>query len=269
MKRVLLLLVVILIARDANSQETPLVNAPPPPSPSEAVSVIEAVRNGAVQYTANLPNFICAETIRRQEQPRNSRSWKALDTLVLEVTFSQGDDVPKLISINGKSTSKKLNEVGGFTSAGDFGRTLHMIFNPKSEAKFMWERWTELRGRPTQVFSYSIDKIHSEYHMTFKTGSKKGDDVFAWHGLVYVDRDTQRVMRLTHVIEGLPSDWPMSASSGDLDYDFMEIEGKQILLPVRATAELSWREGPQHRRNLMEFTNYHQFSTETTIRFEK
>jgi hypothetical protein len=269
MKRVFLILVAILLARDAHSQETALLNAPPSPSPSDQASIIEAARDLSVQYTANLPNFICTETIRRQEQSWNSRSWKAVDTLVLEVTFSDGADVPKMVSINGKSTSKTLNNVGGFTSTGDFGRTLHMIFNPKSEAKFQWERWTALRSRPTHVFSYSIDKAHSEYNVSFRMDSKdKRNDVFAWHGLVYVDHETRRVMRLTHETEGMPSDWPMSAVSGELDYDFMEFEGKQILLPVRAVAGVAWREGRQ-QRNLMEFSKYHRFTTETIIRFEK
>jgi hypothetical protein len=185
------------------------------------------------------------------------------------VTFSGGEDVPKMVSINGKTTSKTLKDVGGFTSTGDFGRTLHMIFNPKSETKFQWERWTALRGRPTHIFSYSIDKAHSEYNVSFKTDSNnKGDDVFAWHGLVYVDDETRQVMRLTHETEGIPNTWPMSAVSGELDYDFAQLEGKRILLPLRAVAGVAWRDGRQ-RRNLMDFSKYRQFSTETTIRFEK
>jgi hypothetical protein len=267
-KRVVLILFVILFVQAAGAQETQLLNAPAPPSLGEQAMLIEAVRNVAVQYTANLPNFICTETVRRQELPKDSRSWKAVDTIALEVTFSDGADVPRVVSINGKSTKKKLNEVGGFTSSGDFGRTLHMIFNPKSEAKFQWERWTELRGRTTHVFSYSIDKEHSEYHVGFKDGSRSKNDFFAWHGLVYVDRETQTVMRLTHETEGIPADWTISASRGELDYDFTEIEGKRILLPVRGVAGASWNNGSQSR-NLMEFSNYHQFSTQTIIRFEK
>jgi hypothetical protein len=271
MKRVLFILLAILFVPETgaqDTQETPLLNAPPPPSPSENAILIEAVREMAVQYTANLPNFICTETVRRQELPKNSRSWKAVDRLVLEVTFADGVDVPRVVSINDKSTTKKLNEVGGFTSTGDFGRTLHMIFNPKSEAKFLWERWTALRGRPTHVFSYSIDKAHSEYHVGFKNGSTSKNDFFAWHGLVYVDRETQSVMRLTHETEGIPADWAISTSRGELDYDFTEIDGKRVLLPVRGVAGASWSNGSQSR-NLMEFTNYHQFATETIIRFEK
>jgi len=270
-KRLILISLVILFVQKVgaqDTQETPLVNAPPSPTLSEQASLIEAVRNVAVQYTANLPNFICTQTIRRQELRSNSRSWKAVDIHIVEVTFSDGGDVPKLISINGKETSKTLNDVGGFTSSGDFGRTLHMIFNPKSEAKFQWERWTSLRGRPTQVFSYSIDKAHSEYHVGFKNGSMSKNDFFAWHGLVYVDPETQSVMRLTHETEGIPADWMITASRGELDYNFMEIDGKRVLVPVRGVAGASWRDGSQ-ARNLMEFSNYHQFSTQTIIRFEK
>ena len=266
--RVVLILFVILFVQAAGAQETQLPNAPAPPSSGEQAMLIEAVRNVAVQYTANLPNFICTETVRRQELPKDSRSWKAVDTVALEVTFSDGADVPRVVSINGKSTKKKWSEVGGFTSSGDFGRTLHMIFNPKSEARFQWERWTALRGRPTHVFSYSIDKEHSEYHVGFKDGSRSKNDVFAWRGLVYVDHETQSVMRLTHETEGIPADWTISASRGELEYDFTEIDGKRILLPVRGVVGASWSNGSQSR-NLMEFSNYHQFSTQTIIRFEK
>jgi|KBSSwiStaDraftv2_1062776.scaffolds.fasta_scaffold22516_3 hypothetical protein len=271
MKRFILILSVVLFVQEGKTQDTQeiqLPNAPPTPTASEQASLIEAIRNVAVQYTANLPNFICNETIQRQQLSQSSKSWKSLDVHVLEVTFLDGGDVPKLISINGKATSKTLNDVGGFTSSGDFGRTLHMIFNPKSDAKFRWERWTSLRGHPTHVFSYSIDKAHSEYDVSFKNGSMSKRDFFAWHGLVYVDRETQSVMRLTHETEGIPVDWTISASRGELDYDFAEIDGKRILLPVRGVAGASWRDGSQSR-NLMEFSNYRQFSTQTIIRFEK
>jgi hypothetical protein len=41
----------------------------------------EKAREVALLYTANLPNFITTETIRRSTRPRRSQTWKSEDTL--------------------------------------------------------------------------------------------------------------------------------------------------------------------------------------------
>jgi hypothetical protein len=233
------------------------------------VNIIEAARKVAVQYSANLPNFICTLIVRRQEAAKNSRSWRPVDTLVLEIVYSETGESRKLLSINGKPTQKTTNDLDGFYLGGEYGGILKGIFDPKSETRFRWERWADLYGRPAHVFSYSIDKAHSQYKLSFdEGGGKKGNDVFAWRGLIYVDRETLQVMRQTHVAEGIPADWPVRGASGELDYGFVEIAGKRVLLPVHAENRIPWRDESQ-ARSVMEFSNYHQFRTETTIRFEK
>jgi hypothetical protein len=245
------------------------IQGPPSPSASERVNIIEAVRKVALQYTANLPDFICTLTVRRQEAAKNSRSWRPVDTLVLEIAVSETGESRKLLSINGKPTQKSTNDLDGFYLGGEYAGTLEGIFGLKSETKFQWERWEDLSGQLAHVFSYSIDKAHSKYTLSFDQGdNKKGRDVFAWRGLVYVDRETLQVMRLTHAAEGFPADWPVMGLSGELDYGFVDVAGKRVLLPLHAENRVL-RSNESQSRSVMEFSNYHQFRTETTIRFEK
>ena len=266
MKRVALFVALILSVQAIGFAA---LQGPPSPSATERVNIIEAVRKVAVQYTGNLPDFICTLTVRRQEAAKNSRSWRPIDTLVLEIAVSETGESRKLLSINGKTTQKTTDDLDGFYFGGQYAGTLKGIFDPKSETKFQWERWADFAGRPAHVFSYSIDKAHSNYTLSFDQGdNKKGRDVFAWRGLVYVDRETLQVMRLTHAAEGFPADWPFMGAAGDLDYGFVEVGGKRVLLPVHAENRVLLSDESQSR-SMMEFSNYHQFRTDTTIRFEK
>lgn len=255
-------------AHAQDNPESPLLDPPPTPSSSEKAEVIEKARDNALQYTANLPNFICTETIRRYEMEKRNQSWKPQDTMTLELAFSEKGESYRLITINGKPTKKTFDKVGGFTSDGEFGTMLLWIFRPISETEFQWERWTNLRGRPAHVFSYRIEQARSQYQVSFSSWFKRHRGTFAFSGLVYVDAVTLQVMRLTHAPEGIPANWPATGVPAELDYGFVQIDGKQFLVPQRAEMRVVLRDGNQ-TRNVMEFSDYHKFTSEATIKFEK
>jgi len=90
-------------------------------SPEEK-QIIERARALALEYTANLPNFICTETICRYQLPRRSQTWKLLDTIAVDVAFSDQGERYNLLTINGKPTRKKrFKEIEGTMSGGEFG----------------------------------------------------------------------------------------------------------------------------------------------------
>src|SRR5438034_6554667 len=100
------ILAIILVASltwSAAAQDSPL-------SPQET-QVIEKARELALEYTANLPNFICTETVRRSQLPRRSQTWKLLDTIAVDVAFSDQRERYNLLTINGKPTRKSFKEI--------------------------------------------------------------------------------------------------------------------------------------------------------------
>jgi hypothetical protein len=226
-----------------------------PPSPEE--KIIEKAREVALEYTANLPNFICTETIRRSQLPRRSQKWKLLDTLAVDVAFSDQGERYKLLTINGKPTSKHLREIGGMRSDAEFGSMLQWIFQPESQTKFQSELPTDLRGRPTDVFSYRIEQARSKFEVNHM--------MFAFGGHVYVDRETSRVLKITAIASGLPANSP--AFSQEVEFGFAEISGQKFLLPLHAQADATTQDGNQFR-NELEFGNYRKFSSEATLQFE-
>jgi hypothetical protein len=239
----------------AAAQDSPL-------SPEET-QIIERAREVALEYTANLPNFICTETIRRSQLPRRSQTWKLLDTMTVDVAFSDQGERYNLLTINGKPTRKSFKDIEGTMSDGEFGTILRWIFQPESQTKFQSEPATDLRGRPTFVFSYRIEQEHSK----FGVNSNKRHMIVAFGGLVYVDRETHRVLKLTAVPSGIPANWPITAVSSELDYDFAEISEQKFFLPLHAQLNVTTQDGNQ-TRNEMEFGSYRKFSTEATLKFE-
>jgi len=83
---------------------------------------------------------------------------------------------------------------------------------------------------------------------------------------LYVDRDTGETLRVNQIADSIPEDFPVTAASTRLDYDFVSVGGRQFLLPLHAEVRLTSRE--ISTRNEVEFRGYRKFSGESKITFE-
>jgi hypothetical protein len=249
------------------AQPLPLFDAPAVPTAAEQTPLIEATRATALAYAANLPNFLCTETVHRFRESGRSGAWKLTDTLKLDMAYAEKREGYKLIEINGRPATKSLAEVGGYYSTGDFGTLLKFIFAPESAARFQWERWTRLRGRLSYVFSYRVEQAHSQYTLNWNGPRKRFHMVAGFSGRVYIDRETGQIMRYTDDAEGIPADWPVLHTPSVADYDFAEVGGKRFLLPRRVDTRFIAKD--RQDRNLIEFTNYRKFEGEATVTFDK
>src|SRR5262245_49482454 len=158
--------------------------APPIPSPGEQIQIIEKARDFAREYRDKLPDFIATQTVRRQTLPKGEKSWKAEDTLTIEVTFVEGKEQFNLLTINGKPAGKTKAQRDDLQVSGEFGTNLWAIFAPQSEAKFKWERWTDLRGRSAHVFSHRIEKDRSQFGYDLHDGRRGWKGSYAVNGMV-------------------------------------------------------------------------------------
>jgi len=247
--------------------DLPLFDAPPPPTPEEQAQIIDHARALALEYTGTLPNFLCTETVRRYTAGKNGGVWKRGDVLVIALAFTDKGEQYKLLTIDGHPTNKKLADVGGSMSNGEFGSLLKMIFTPTYAADFRWERWTRLSGRLTAVFTYYVEQKNSPYTINWKTGTKHYSGKFAIRGALYIDRETNHVMRFTDQAEGIPTAWPILSTPSTLDYDYADIGGQKFLLPKHVDSRLLTKS--EQNRNRIEFGDYRKFSGEATVTFDK
>ena len=254
----------------------------PPPSSEEQAAILDEVRQYALGYSQSLPDFICTQVTRRfgallpgskyyyqytghkaTESADVQPSWQALDTLQIRLSYFEQKEDYKLIMVNSTPTTQDYRSLGGSTSTGDFGSMMREIFEPASQARFEWDHWGTLRGRRVLAFSYRVEQQRSQWHVNY---DRKMDIVPAYAGLVYVDKNTHEVMRVTLHADDMPDTFPVKKAETVLDYDYQDISGHTFLLPLKAQVILATNE--QITRNDEEFRLYRKYSTSAEITFE-
>jgi hypothetical protein len=236
----------------------------PPPPPGELAAILAAVKEYALNYTKNLPNYVCVQITRRRIEPTQSGYLPQGDEVQELLSFVDGKESYKVEAINGKSESnRKHEELGGVVSSGEFGRLMSGIFDPDSGTEFHWDHWaTALRGKPMYVFGYSISKEngYSMYH-----GESKREYTSAYKGLIYADLQTKAVMRFTMETVVIPADFPIHEVKITLDYNPTKIAGQEYILPYHY--ELTSKEIRADTTSRADYRLYQKFGAESGITF--
>jgi hypothetical protein len=239
----------------------PVVAPIPPPDSVEQARVLQVAREYARDYSKKLPNFICTQVTRRYEDPSGLEFWQPQDTVVEKLSFFEQKEDYKLIFVNNRAFTGGRERIGGTVTRGEFGTRLKEVFDPKSDASFEWERWATLRGKRMHVFRYAVRKENSEYSVRYETATV----VPAYEGLVYIDRETLAVMRITQEVKVMPAGFPIAHILAILDYDFTKVADSEFVLPLKASTVA--RMAKHLFKNDVEFRNYNRFGAEATITF--
>jgi len=240
----------------------PVVVQIPPPDSLEQGRVLEQASEYARGYSAKLPNFICTQVTRRYVDPSGLEFWQSQDVIVSKLSFFEQKEDYKVVLVNNRPVNTNMHSLGGTTTTGEFGTMLKDLFDPATAATFGWERWATLRGRRAYVFSYRVPKERSKYTITYE---RTQTTTPGYTGLVYIDRDTMAIMRVTQDVLETPPGFPINQVRNVLDYDPIEIAGQKFVLPLKAST-IS-RAGKTMFKNDTEFRMYNRFGTETTITF--
>jgi hypothetical protein len=238
------------------------VVAIPPPSPREQAKILEDAREYALNYSKRLPDFICTQVTRRYLDPSGLEFWRNMDTITARLSYFEQKEDYKVISVNGRMVDLPYRKLGGTTSSGEFGTMLNDLFQAQTAARFEWERWATLRGKRTHVFKYFVAQPNSRWTVTYET---MAPIEVGYSGLVYVDRDTSQITRITLEAD-MPASHPIQMVTTLLDYDSIDISGSTFMLPLRA--EVRSRSGKELTKNEVEFRLYRKFGADTSIKFD-
>ena len=242
----------------------PVYVPPPPPDSAEQAKVIEQARDYALNYTKQLPNFICVQVTRRDVDPSGTgNNWYHSDTITARLSYNGTENYEVILHNDQPVANASMRQFGGTTSEGEFGTMMDELFEPATHAEFSWDHWATLRHRRTYVFAYDVQQEYSKYHV-------EADDVQsivpAYRGLVYIDEDSKMVVKIVMTPYDMPATFPIRNISSSLDYELETIGDQQYMLPLRSV--LTSKRDRQMTRNDIEFRLYRKFGTESTIKFE-
>ena len=235
------------------------------PDAAQQKEILAAVTENALNYSNSLPNFICLQVTQRYVDRAGGDHFVATDKIAERLSYFEHKEDYKVISVNDAPvTNRKHEQLGGATSSGEFGTMLREIFDPASQTEFQWERWGKLRGRIMHVFSFRVRLENSQYHITAE--DVKRTIPVGYHGLIYADRDSRSVMRITMQADDIPADFPIRSASETLDYDSIAISGEKFILPLKV--EMQMRDGRSAMKNEAAFRLYNKFGADTSIIFD-
>ncbi|HVF56176.1 MAG TPA: hypothetical protein VM934_08495 [Pyrinomonadaceae bacterium] len=242
------------------------------PSEAEASELLAKSRAASLEAAAAMPDFVVRQVITRAYAREKTRNWITSDRLTVGVSYrASGGEQYKLLALNGfptgtmEATEKKdYAAAGGTSSTGEFVTMLALLFAEETKATFKLVDTDLLRGRRTLVYEYEVKQPLSKQTITY---NNERTVVVGYRGRLWIDREKMRVLRIESAATDIPEDFPVTATTRTIDYEWVSIAGQEYLLPSRAVVEMTARYGSQtnQTRNDIRFRGYQKYGTEIKI----
>ena len=235
------------------------------PDEEQQKEILLEIREYAMNYSQNLPNFICNQVTERKEDPTGTGDhYRSFDKIQEQLTYNDHQEKYKVIAVNGQMKEvTDRTKLGGAISEGEFGTMMGEIFDPDTEAEFHWDRLHTLDGVTMNAFRYHIPVERSRYGIY--AGEVDRRITAGYHGVIYARQSDNAIMYITLECESIPADFPIKDVKETLWYGPMKISGREFLLPVKW--ESKSRDGHVLAWNTAEFHLYRKYETTSSISF--
>jgi len=250
----------------------PTASALPPEA--ESLQLLDRTRTATLAAAAAMPDFLVKQLIKRSYAFGTTSNWIPQDNLTIAVGYrANAGEEYKVLAVNGiplgpdtKQTHDYSKDVApGATSSGvEYISAVADIFKPESKTEFKAVDTDVVQGRRTLVYEYEIAKEFSQLVL------RSGDDATAIvgsRGRVWIDRETNRVLRFEQIATEIPGNFPITAASSLIDYDWVTINENKYLLPSHSEILLTMVSGNMSRqsRNDIRFRSYQKFGAELKV----
>jgi hypothetical protein len=249
----------------------PTASARPPDA--EANELLDRTRVATLAAAAAMPDFIVKQLIKRSYAFGTTSNWIPQDNLTIAVGYrANAGEEYKVLAVNGmplgqeaKQTRDYSKDVApGTTSTGvEYISAVADVLKPESKTVFKLADTDLILGRRTLVFEYEIEQPLSS--LTLKAGDAEA--TVGSRGRVWIDRETNRVLRFEQIATEIPANFPITAASSVIDYDWVTINENKYLLPTHSEILLTSVSGNMSRqsRNEIRFRGYQKFGAELKV----
>ncbi|HEX6717029.1 MAG TPA: hypothetical protein VF088_07950, partial [Pyrinomonadaceae bacterium] len=207
----------------------------------------------------------------------NTTNWIPQDNLTIAVGYrANAGEEYKVLTVNGMPpgedqgasndySKNKYVPKGASSSGVEYISALADVFKPESKTEFRMVDTDVIQTRRTVVFEYVVKRDNSELTLSLAdTGAKA---VVGSRGRVWIDRELDRVVRFEQIATEIPPDFPITAASSLIDYDWVTINEHKYLLPSHSEIVMT-TVNPKfvlQSRNDIRFRNYQKFGAELKV----
>ena len=245
------------------------------PAETEGRELLERTRNVTLAAAGAMPDFLVKQIIKRSYAYGNTANWKPQDNLTIAVGYraNQGEEY-KVLTVDGMPVPAGVKASGdyskyvpkGASSSGvEYISALADVFKPESQTEFRVVDTDTIQSRRTIVYEYTIKKEFSQLTLSVQdTGARA---VVGSRGRVWIDRELDRVLRFEQIATEIPPDFPITAASSLIDYDWVTITDHKYLLPSHSEILLT-TVSPKYvvqSRNDVRFRSYQKYGAELKV----
>lgn len=248
------------------------------PTDDEGKALWEKSRSETANALEEMPDFVVKQIISRSAAYAGTGNWRPLDSVIIAVSYSsEKGEQYQVLAMNGAPVqSEKGNnysDLEGSTTGGEFVEALKKLFKPESKTIYSVLTTDVVRNQPAIVYDYEILlENNPDGGVGFKTPGSSGKFSFTTvpageKGRVWIDRKNGRVLRIEFQATNIPRDFQVRAYKSTIDYDWVDIAGEHVLLPVTSDNRFTSAEGQKmfEDRNYIRFKNYQKYGSEVRI----
>ncbi|HEX4807895.1 MAG TPA: hypothetical protein VH325_03145 [Bryobacteraceae bacterium] len=235
------------------------------PAYTHAVTgLIAKTKDWSETFTQGLPNYVCRQLTTRYQEESKSSGFQPIDIVTATVVYDDGRESYRDITVGGHKVNKKMEDIGGSTSTGEFASTLHSLFSDYTQADFRRAQTTSIGQTAAVIYDFKVVLNHSDWRIV--VGGQMLQPSYS--GSVWVDSSTGHVRRIEMSANNIPKDFPLDSVEWAVDYDHVSLGAtNQYLLPVHADNLSCFRGTTICTKNSVDFRDYHKYSGESTITF--
>ena len=245
------------------------------PSETEGNELLERTRNVTMAAANAMPDFIVKQLIRRSVAYGTTANWIPQDNLTIAVGYRAGvGEEYKVLTVNGMPAGPEVQSTrdyskyapkGASSSGVEYISALADIFNPDSKTEFRMVDTDVIQTRRTVIYEYVVKQEFSKLNLSLAdTGARAS---VGSRGRLWIDRELDRVLRFEQIATEIPTDFPITAASSLIDYDWVNINERKYLLPTHSEI-LMTTVNPKfvlQSRNDVRFRSYQKFGAELKV----
>ena len=245
------------------------------PSETEGNELLARTRNVTIAAANAMPDFLVKQIIKRSSAYGNTENWIPQDNLTIAVGYraNVGEEY-RVLTVNGmppaedsKPTSDYSKYVPkGTTSSGvEYISAVANVLKPESRAEFKMVDTDVIQNRRTIVYEYVVKREFSQLSLGVGDGTLR--TTAGSRGRMWIDRELDRVLRFEQIATEIPPDFPVTAASSIIDYDWVTINERKYLLPTHSQIFVTTNQVKfiVQIKNDVRFRSYQKFGAELKV----
>lgn len=232
----------------------PAQNLPP------EVLTLARIRAHVREALDRLPDCTCLETVDRFVKPRG-KNLRRLDTVVLQILFSGGDELFASPGDTRWETSPFAFLSSGMMGNGLFALHLRSIFL-NNQAIIKYHGMESPIGRPEARYDFDMSRMLSGYTVHHAGAAGR----VATYGSFWADPKTYDLCLLEFHAVDIPPELRYVDVSTAITYARVRIGESDVLLPQTADLRTTGTDGEENR-DVIEFTHCQGYQAESKLRF--